>query len=282
MRRCEPLLDEPRAVAAGRLALLGGRIALEHLRRPALRRKADGSVLTDVDEAIQERLCGEIRAAFPRDGILAEEGGVASTWPAHPRDWWVVDPLDGTANFALGIPGFSISVGILRNGMPLAGAVYDPIADWLYTACAGHGAWVNGRRLTLSPRSLSAHSYVAIRTPYPGEVPAFVLRWLTQYRLRRFGSTAVQLCYVASGALALVHDQRAMLWDIAGAAPILLEAGGTLTAPDGSSLFPLDPARYRGEPVAFLAGDPQGHAEGLAEILCTTAEAVAEPVFHGA
>jgi myo-inositol-1(or 4)-monophosphatase len=271
-------------MAAGRLALLGGRIALEHLRQLSVQRKADGSMVTDAEGAIQQRLCAEIRSAFPQDGILAEEGRVPPTWPARPRDWWVVDPLDGTANFGLGMPGFAISVGILRNGMPLAGAVYDPIADWLYTASAGHGAWVNGRRLVVRPQPLSPHSLLAIRTPYHGQVPAFVNMWLCRYRLRRFGSTALQLCYAASGGLALVHDQRAMLWDIAGAAPVLQEAGGVLTRPDSSPLFPLEPARYRGEPIALLAGDPQGHAQGLAEIQGgpVRAEGAAEQVCHGA
>jgi myo-inositol-1(or 4)-monophosphatase len=195
-----------------------------------------------------------------------------------------VDPLDGTENFGQGMPGFSVSVGILRDGMPLAGAVYDPIADWLYTACAGHGAYVNGRRLVVRPQALSPHSFVAIRTPYHGQVQAFILRWLCRHRLRRFGSTALQLCYVASGGLAVVHDQRALLWDIAGAAPVLLEAGGILTRPDGSSLFPLEAGRYHGEPIAFLAGDPGGHAEGLAEIRreAGALEAATEQAFHGA
>ena len=266
MNRFGETANEPRAMAAGRLALLGGRIALDLSGQFLSGWKPDGSLVTNVDMAIQARLCTEIKSVFPQDGILAEEGEVSVTWPPDARYWWVLDPLDGTANFAQGIPGFSISVGVLRDGMPFVGAVYDPTADWLYTACLAHGAWLNGRRLQIQPQPLSARSVMSIRTPFENQVPSYVLRWLCRHRLRRFGSTALQLCYVASGALSLVHDQRAFLWDLAGAAVVVAEAGGVLTRPDGSALFPFPPAGYRGEPIAFLAGDPLGHAEGVADI----------------
>jgi myo-inositol-1(or 4)-monophosphatase len=102
-------------------------------------------------------------------------------------------------------------------------------------------------------------------------VPPFAEGWFRRYRLRRFGSTALHLCYVALGGLAFVYDHRASLWDLAGAVPVLLEAGGVLTRPDGAPVFPIRPARYRGEPIAFLAGDPQSHRESLDQILQATA-----------
>jgi myo-inositol-1(or 4)-monophosphatase len=98
-------------------------------------------------------------------------------------------------------------------------------------------------------------------------VPPYIEAWLRRYRLRRFGSTALHLCYVALGGLAFVHDDRASLWDLAGAAPILLEAGGVLTRPDGSPLFPISAAGYHGEAIEFLAGNPSSHRESLGHIL---------------
>lgn len=266
MRRCGPVAGDSRAALAGRLALLGGRIALERARLREIHWKEDGSMVTDADVAIQQYISAKIRQEFPQDGILGEEGPEPATWPPETRDWWVLDPLDGTANFGLGIPGFSISVGILRDGESWAGAVYDPTADWLYLACTGHGAWLNGHRLHLHPQPLSSRSFVAIRTPYEGEIPSFVTRWLRRYRLRRFGSTALQLCYAASGGLALIHDQRAFLWDVAGAAAVLLEAGGVLTTPEGNPFFPVRVSTYAGEPIAFLAGDPLCHPVALADV----------------
>jgi myo-inositol-1(or 4)-monophosphatase len=179
---------------------------------------------------------------------------------------WVIDPVDGTNNFGRGIPGFAISVGVLRDGLPFAGAVYDPVSSQLFAACVGQGAWLNGRRLRVAPAALSSRSLFSIRSPFAGEVPGYVSHWLRRYRLRRFGSTALQPCYVAAGALAFVHDHRASLWNVAGAAPILVEAGAVITAEDGAPLFPIDPSRYGGEPIAFLAGDPTGHRLSLADL----------------
>jgi myo-inositol-1(or 4)-monophosphatase len=116
------------------------------------------------------------------------------------------------------------------------------------------------------PAPLSPRSLFAIRSPHEGNVPQFVQRWLTRYRVRRFGSTALHLCYVALGALGFVHDHQVALWDIAGAVPVLLEAGGLITGPDGGGMFPLDAATWGGRPFAFLAGNPLAHGQALQEM----------------
>src|SRR5262249_42701822 len=149
-----------------------------------------------------------------------------------------------------GMPGFSVSIGVLDAGRPSAGAVYDPLADQLFAGLVGRGAWLDGRRLRLEPDMLSGRSLCSIRSPFVGRVPPFVQQWLWRYRLRRPGSTALTLCYVALGALAFAHDHRASLWDIAGAAPVLMEAGAVITNPDGGDLFPIHPDR-RARPVAI-------------------------------
>jgi myo-inositol-1(or 4)-monophosphatase len=266
MSRWNRFEDEPRAAAAWRLALLGGRIALERFGRADVSWKAGGSMVTDADLAIQAVLQSEIAEHFPEDAFLSEEGSAEEVGRPDAEHWWVVDPVDGTNNFGRGMPGFSVSVGVLRDGLPFAGAVCDPVADWLFAACVGRGAWLNERRLSLSPSPLSERSLFAIRTPYGGSVPPFVASWLQRYHLRRFGSTALHLCYVALGGLAFVYDHHASLWDLAGAAPVLIEAGGVLTGVDGSPLFPVQPARDGRETIAFLAGDPLGHSQSLAEI----------------
>lgn len=258
-----------RLAAAARLARLGGRIALEHWTKPAVTWKPDDSMVSDADLAIQARLDAELTAAFPDDGVLGEESGASEPRRLEAPHVWVVDPIDGTNNFGRGLPGFSVSIGVLRYGRPFCGAVYDPLTDQLFTGLVGHGAWLNERPLRVTPTPRSGRSLFCARTPYRGGVPAFAGRWLARYRLRRVGSTALHLCYVATGALAFVHDQRASLWDIAGAAPVVLEAGGVLTAECGSPLFPLDPDGYHGEPIAFLAGDPIAHDESLREVLET-------------
>jgi myo-inositol-1(or 4)-monophosphatase len=257
----------PRLEVAARLARVAGAIALAHRSRAEVTWKPDDSMVTDADLAIQTRLDREIAAAFPDDGVLGEESGAAGPRRLEAAHVWVVDPIDGTNNFGRGLPGFATSVGVLRYGRPLCGAVYDPLADQLFTGLVGEGAWLNDLALRVTPTPRSGRSLFCARTPYRDGVPHFAERWLERYRLRRVGSTALHLCYVARGALAFVHDQRASLWDIAGAAPVVIEAGAVLTADRGGPLFPLDPDGYRGEPIGFLAGDPVAHHEALREVL---------------
>jgi myo-inositol-1(or 4)-monophosphatase len=256
-----------RADAAAEIARLAGKIALDYFERAEISWKPDDSMVTDADVAVQGWLEDEIARAFPADGILGEEGLTPRRHRPDARFVWVLDPVDGTNNFGRGIPGFAVSIGVLRDGAPFAGAVYDPMAGQLFTACRGQGARLNGRRLRVAPAEPGPRSLFSIRSPFEGPVPPYVERWLRRYRLRRVGSTALQLCYVAAGALAFVHDHRASLWDVAAAATIVVEAGGCMTAPDGAALFPVDPHAYAGEPIGFLAGDPAGHRASLADIV---------------
>ncbi len=250
---------------AADLAVRGGRRALEYFHRAQVSWKPDGSMVTDADLAIQEELATEIARAFPDDAVVGEEGRPEESHTGALYSW-VLDPVDGTNNFGRGLPGFSVSIGVLRNRQPFAGAVYDPVSRWLFTACVGRGAWLNDRPLRTRPALMSRSSLFSIRTPLEEGIPPFVEDWLRRYRLRRFGSTALHLCYVALGALDLVHDHRASLWDVAGAAPVLLEAGGALTGVDGASLFPATTAQLAGAPIAFLAGNPGSHAQALLDV----------------
>src|SRR5262249_25684247 len=115
-----------RAAAAAELARLAGKIALDYFERTEITWKADDSMVTEADVAIESWLEDEIAGAFPADGILGEEGTSKSRLRPGARFVWVIDPVDGTNNFGRGIPGFAISVGVLRDGMPYAGAAYDP------------------------------------------------------------------------------------------------------------------------------------------------------------
>jgi myo-inositol-1(or 4)-monophosphatase len=264
----EPLpLSDHRGDAAAELARLAGKIALDYFERAEVSWKPDDSMVTDADVAVQTWLEDEIAAAFPSDGVLGEEGLTPRRRRPGARFVWILDPVDGTNNFGRGIPGFAVSVGVMRDGMPFAGAVYDPVAGQLFSACVGQGARLNGRRLRVAPAEPGPRTLFSIRSPFEGPLPPYVERWLGRYRLRRFGSTALQLCYVAAGALSFVHDHRASLWDVAAAAVIVAEAGGLMTAPDGAPLFPIDPHVYAGESIGFLGGDSIGHRVGLADIV---------------
>jgi myo-inositol-1(or 4)-monophosphatase len=163
------------------------------------------------------------------------------------------------------MPGFTVSVGVMRGGMPFAGAVYDPVARWLFSGCLGRGAWLNDRPLRVDGDAATGTALFAARTPWAGGVPEYVERWLRHYGVRRFGSTALHLCYVALGGLDFVHDDRASLREIAGATPVLLEAGALLTNEAGAPLFPLASSQAA-TPIALLAGHPRGHADALRDL----------------
>jgi myo-inositol-1(or 4)-monophosphatase len=245
---------------AAELAVRGGRVALEYFHRA---RDVAADVRNGAEAEIRDRLAAEIAATFPDDAVV----GVESR-RSHGLHAWVVAPGEATRNFGLGLPGFSVSIGVLRSGMPFVGAVYDPVTRWLFTACAGRGAWLNERPLHARPVPLSRASVVALGSPFEAGVPPVTEEWLRRYRLRGFGSTALHLCYVAMGALDLVHDHRASLVDIAGAAAVVLEAGGVLTLSDGSPVFPARAEHLAGLPVAVLAGNRTSHGEALSEMLC--------------
>ena len=249
---------DPRVTLALRLAEDAGRRAVAGQWETAVRWKGPGDRVTEMDLRMQAEIVSAIRSCFPADAIVAEEDeprGVAD------REFtWIVDPLDGTNNYALGIPCFAVSLGIFRHGAPYAGIIHDPNTGFRCCGLRGHGAFSAGRRLALTPRALGSASNVCVRVPLEPDLEPLVSQWLREYKLRSFGSVALHLAFAALGAIDLILDHRAALWDLAAGATILLEAGGRITSPAGDPLFPFDVASYRGASVPFLAGNPLAHA----------------------
>jgi len=269
--------SESRARLAADLAVLGGRFALEHFHR-AQSARGERAAVSEADLAVHETLGREIARLFPSDGLLGDEPAFANAPSgAHARYAWVLGPLDDAGNFARGMPGFTVSIGVLRDRMPFAGAVYDPVSRWLFTGCVGRGAWLNERPLRVHGDAPGTALFVA-RTPSAGGVAEYVGRWMRRYGVRRVGSTALHLCYVALGGLDFVHEPRAALRDIAGAAPVLLEAGGVLTTEVGAPVFPLAPGHTSATPIAFLAGHPRAHADALRDVRLVLPAAVVSGV----
>ncbi len=254
--------SDPRLSLALRLAREAGRHAVARAGGARVESKGPGDRVTDVDLASQARIAAEVGTWFPGDGLVAEEGARGA---GLDREFvWVLDPLDGTNNYALGIPCFAVSIGILRAGAPWAGVVHDPNTGFTCWSLHGQGAFAGDRRLTVHGRALSAASNVAVRVPVDPVLGPVVGEWMERYKFRGFGSVALHLAYAALGALDLVLDHRAALWDLAAGAAVVIEAGGALTDPAGEPLFPFPVASYRGAPVPFLAGNPEAHAQGVA------------------
>jgi myo-inositol-1(or 4)-monophosphatase len=187
-------------------------------------------LVTEVDHAC-EALCVErIRAARPGDAILAEEGGGED----HPgAAWrWVIDPLDGTMNFAHGYPRFCVSIGVQRAGRAEVGVVYDPLLDELFAATRGEGATCNGRPIHVSRVALLGSALLATGFAYDvhqseDDNLAHFARFVKRAQgLRRDGSAALDLCYVAAGRFDGFWELKLHAWDVAAGNLIVEEAGG--------------------------------------------------------
>jgi myo-inositol-1(or 4)-monophosphatase len=198
-------------------------------------------LVTEVDRACEAHLVGEIERERPRDAILAEEGGGTDHPGATYR--WVIDPLDGTTNYAHGYPRFAVSIAIERDGAQAIGVVYDPLLDELYHAVVGAGAQRNHRPIRVSRETELRRALVATGFAYDKAVTdddntREFRAFLKQAReVRRDGSAALDLCYVAGGRFDGYWEFKLSPWDVAAGTLIVSEAGGTVTDTLGGGAF---------------------------------------------
>lgn len=187
-------------------------------------------LVTDVDRACEQLIVDAIQAERLGDAILAEEGGGTDDPDAEWR--WVIDPLDGTANYAHGYPRFCVSIGIEQRGVATVGVVYDPLLDELFSAVRGRGARLNDRPLQVSAETRLDHAMLATGFAYDvhrsaednlDHFSAFVK---AARAIRRDGSAALDLCYVAAGRLDGYWELKLQPWDVAAGLLIVEEAGG--------------------------------------------------------
>ena len=233
--------DEGRAVyrAAIELAYDAGRLIRERAGRPRqVEFKGEIDLVTEADKAAERLIADGIAARFASHALVGEEGtttGVA----VEDAEWvWVVDPLDGTTNFTHGYPRFASSILVMRRGAMHAAAVYDPMADELFAAEAGAGAWLNGRPMRVSTTASLRTALIATGFSYDQDLrDQQHLVWAELQRrsrgVRRGGSAALDVCYVAAGRLDGYWERPINAWDIGAGALIVQEAGGAVTAPDG-------------------------------------------------
>lgn len=207
-------------------------------------KKGSIDLVTEVDLAC-ERMCRALLAErFPEHDILAEELSDPAE-PASGRCRWVFDPLDGTTNYAHGVPIFCASLALEIDGKAEVGAVYDPTREELFTAERGVGAFLNGAPLHVSPTGTLIDALLVTGFPYDvhqqtGDLVEMFGAFLgTARAVRRLGAAALDLCYVAAGRFEGFWEQRLKPWDVAAGALIVEESGGRVTGMDGS---PFDPA----------------------------------------
>lgn len=197
-----------------------------------VKKKGEIDLLTQADEASENIIVDAIQNAFPDHGILAEEGGEQK---ADSEFTWIIDPLDGTTNFAHGLPIFSISIALSRAGETVFGLVLNPVTRELFTAAKGMGATLNNKRISVSSTPDLCDSLLVTGFPYGRkymmeELMGRFSKVLPQCQgVRRLGSAALDLCYVACGRFEGFWEQNLAPWDTAAGDCIVKEAGGMVT-----------------------------------------------------
>lgn len=198
--------------------------------------KGRDNIVTDVDKSAERMIIGKLRAAFPGYAILSEEAGSDDVASAYR---WIIDPLDGTTNFAHAFPFFCVSIGLERDGRIVVGVVYDPLRDELFTAEEGKGAFLNRRAISVSRVSSLRQSFLSTGFSYGitrkdrniGNFGRLLVRTMA---IRRPGSAALDLCYVACGRFDGYWELGLHPWDSAAGSLIVEEAGGKVTRFDGT------------------------------------------------
>lgn len=237
-----------------------GALLLERMGRVEVQSKGRADLVTEADFASQELIRQVVLNAFPDHVLLGEEdlpGASAEAGEAAYR--WIVDPLDGTTNYVHQVPHFAVSLALEHLGEVIVGAVYNPAADECFTAERGRGAWLNGRPIRTSQvatlsEALAAVGFPAVVTRESPDLRMFLAALEVCQAIRRTGSAALNLCYLANGRFDAAWSYCTKIWDVAAGILIVREAGGAVTSPEGEA-FDLARAHY------LAAANPQLHSE---------------------
>ncbi len=212
-------------------------------------------LVTETDHTSEDLLIGHIRQEFPEHSIITEESGKLA---GLSNQRWFVDPLDGTVNYSHGMPFFAVSIAYAENGQVQLGVIFNPIHNECFSAERGKGAWLNGAPIHVKDPPDLLHSLLVTGFPYDmwenpdNNLDNFIALSRLSQGVRRMGSAALDLCYVAAGWLDGYWEIRIKPWDIAAGALIVEEAGGVVTKLNGE-------ANYMQPPYDILASAPRLH-----------------------
>ncbi len=253
-----PSLDDIKELARG-----AGQILREGYERDfTVQHKGRIDLVTDVDHRSEAYLLGQIQDRFPGHTIVTEESGHLA---GADDSCWYIDPLDGTVNFAHGVPVFSVSIAFAQNGIVQLGVVYDPLRDELFSAERGKGACLNDKPIRVSAATELLQSLLTTGFAYHEWIIDHNLAHYQRFAhltqgVRRLGSAAIDLCYVAAGRFEGYWEISLQPYDIAAGGLIVEEAGGKMTATYGDS-------DYLRAPCSVLAANPTLHAQMLTVLL---------------
>lgn len=244
------------AVVAARLA---GQRAMEEINYSKVSAKSSTELVTITDAKCQQIIIDTIMQNYPAHGIIAEEGKDNKLFKQLPRGdndlWWIIDPIDGTNNYSQRILCFAVSIGLMHEGKPVLGVIYDPATDSMFTAAGDAPPQFNNIRIQANDKDIEYYQTIGVESLFNEGVPAWVTRLQTMMRCRALGTTALHLAYVAKGSFVAGIMNNPKLWDIAAGAIIAQTAGAFVTNWQGGSLWPVDVANYNGEIFQILAAN---------------------------
>ncbi len=229
---------------AAEIARAAGAVLMRHFGRVRIEYKGGVDLVTAADRESEALIVERLRAAFPQHDLIAEEGSQHASGSAYR---WYVDPLDGTTNFAHGLPQFAVSLGLECDGRRIAGVVYNPARDELFTAEQGCGASLNGRPIQVSPvprlgESLLGTGFPTRQRSSSPNILFYYAATLRSHGVRRLGAAALDLCYAACGRFEGFWEFGLKPWDMAAGACILDQAGGQITDLQGEPFSLQSPA----------------------------------------
>jgi myo-inositol-1(or 4)-monophosphatase len=224
--------------------------------------KQQNDFVTEVDRAAEQAIIEVLKTAYPDHAILAEESGASANLHDENENVWIIDPLDGTTNFIHGFPQYCVSIALRQRGVITQAVVYDPTRNELFTASKGAGAFLNEKRIRVAKRDKLAESLIGTGFPFrpTDDIDEYMkmFRLMTQRTagLRRAGSAALDLAYVACGRFDGFFEKGLKPWDIAAGSLIVTEAGGIVGNYAGESDY-----LEKGE---VIAGSPKIFAQMIA------------------
>ncbi len=220
---------------ATEIAREAGNLLVQKLGVAKISTKGDINLVTEADIAAENLIIDRIRSYYPQHGILAEESGEAVLVGGKKSEWkWIIDPLDGTTNYAHGYPCFCVSIALERAGQLEIGVVYDPMRDEMFAAERGQGATLNDRKIRVSTVDQLSGAMLCTGFPYnvrerPDFARDFTNFTMNAQAVRRDGSAALDLAYVACGRFDGFWEDGLSPWDIAAGALLIFEARGRVT-----------------------------------------------------
>ncbi|MHC4117428.1 MAG: inositol monophosphatase family protein [Planctomycetota bacterium] len=250
------------AIVAARLA---GQRAMEEISYVKASVKGSTELVTETDRRCQEIIIDRIKETYPDHGFIAEEGGEGEIFKQPPRGadklWWIIDPIDGTNNFAHRLLFFTVSIAVMYEGEPIVGVIFEPATESMFSAVKGGDAQLNGRRIEASEEAMDKFASVGLESHFGDGAPAWACEIMVRTRFRNLGTTALQLAYVAKGSMVATIANTPKLWDIAAGVVINEAAGSIVTNWQGEKIFPVDLDTYDGHKFQVIVANKKVHGE---------------------